>query len=104
MAVTVLIAGSIIKEQLDLGGAALIELGGAVLAEDLELKAVGMAGCNPGDFEASGTVGELRIEGCIVVILDRFERVADGHVIVTHDGAQRKGPLGNRCCEPATAN
>ena len=91
LAVAVLVAGAVVEEQLDFGGAALVELGGTVLAEHLEDEAVGVAGGDPGDLEAAGAVFELCVERGVVVVLDGFEGVADRSVVVAHDGARAAG-------------
>ena len=90
LAVAVLVAGAVVEEQLDLGRAALVEPGGAVLAEHLEDQAVGVPGGDPGDLEAAGAVLELGGEGGVVVVLDGLVGVADRGVVVAHDGAQRQ--------------
>ena len=104
LAVAVLVAGSVVEEQLDFGGTALVELGGAVLAEHLEVEAVGVAGGNAGDLKASGAVGELCVECCVVVVLHGLEGVTDGNVVVAHDGGERQGPLVDRGGQAAAAD
>ena len=88
--VAVLGGRAVVEEQLDLGRAALVEAGGAVLAEHLEDQAVGVPGGDPGDLETAGAVREFGRERRVVVVVDGLVLVADLGVIVAHDGAQRQ--------------
>ncbi len=63
-----------------------------------------MAGGDAGDLEASGAVVELGGECRIVVVLDGLEDVADGRVVVAHDGAQRQRALVDGGAEAAAAD
>ncbi|BAS13904.1 hypothetical protein AHiyo8_22070 [Arthrobacter sp. Hiyo8] len=88
LAVAVLVAGAIVEEELDFGGAALVELRRTVFAEHFEVEAVGVAGCNAGHFEAARAVLECCVESSVVVVLYGLEGVADSGVVVAHDGAK----------------
>lgn len=104
LAVAVLVAGAIVEEELDFGGPALVELRGTVLAEHFEIEAVGVAGGNPGDFEATGAAFERCIEGGVVVVVYGLKGVADRRVIVAHDGAEGHGALVDDCAQAPAAD
>ena len=97
-------AGVAVQVEPDLTVAVLVEPGGAVLAEHLEVQPVGVAGGDPGDLQRARAIRETGVVGGVVVVGDGLVGVADLGVVVPHDGTQRQRPLGDRRAQGAAGD